>query len=62
MGADIKIESRSAVIHGVPNLTGTQVRATDLRAGALVLVDYWQKVRQKFKIVIILKEDMKILK
>ncbi len=38
MGADIKIESRSAVIHGVPNLTGTQVRATDLRAGAALVL------------------------
>jgi UDP-N-acetylglucosamine 1-carboxyvinyltransferase len=34
MGADIKIESRSAVIEGVKNLTGAQVKATDLRAGA----------------------------
>ena len=39
MGADIKIEGRSAVIEGVSRLTGAQVRATDLRAGAaLVLV------------------------
>jgi UDP-N-acetylglucosamine 1-carboxyvinyltransferase len=34
MGAEIKIESRSAVIEGVKNLTGAQVKATDLRAGA----------------------------
>ncbi|MDR2751351.1 MAG: UDP-N-acetylglucosamine 1-carboxyvinyltransferase [Clostridiales bacterium] len=38
MGADIKIESRSAVIEGVQNLTGAQVRATDLRAGAALLL------------------------
>ncbi|NLL70376.1 MAG: UDP-N-acetylglucosamine 1-carboxyvinyltransferase [Epulopiscium sp.] len=38
MGADIKIEGRSAVINGVPSLTGTQVRATDLRAGAALIL------------------------
>ena len=34
MGADIKIESRSAVIEGIPKFAGAQVVATDLRAGA----------------------------
>ncbi len=34
MGANIKIDSRSAVIEGVETLTGAKVRATDLRAGA----------------------------
>ena len=34
MGAKINIESRSAIIEGVEKLTGTQVKATDLRAGA----------------------------
>lgn len=34
MGAKINIESRSAVIEGVDKLTGTQVKATDLRGGA----------------------------
>ncbi|MDR1000495.1 MAG: UDP-N-acetylglucosamine 1-carboxyvinyltransferase [Clostridiales bacterium] len=38
MGADIKIESRSAVIEGVPELTGAQVKATDLRAGAALVL------------------------
>jgi len=38
MGADIKIESRSAVIEGVKNLTGAQVKATDLRAGAALVL------------------------
>lgn len=38
MGADIKIESRSAVVEGVPKLTGAQVRATDLRAGAALVL------------------------
>jgi len=34
MGADIKIESRSAVIEGIPHFAGAQVYASDLRAGA----------------------------
>ena len=34
MGADILIEGRTSVVEGVKRLTGTQVRATDLRAGA----------------------------
>jgi UDP-N-acetylglucosamine 1-carboxyvinyltransferase len=38
MGADIKIESRSAVIEGVEHLTGAQVKATDLRAGAALML------------------------
>jgi UDP-N-acetylglucosamine 1-carboxyvinyltransferase len=38
MGADIKIESRSAVIEGVRELTGAQVKATDLRAGAALVL------------------------
>lgn len=38
MGADIKIDGRSAVIEGVQKLTGSQVRATDLRAGAALIV------------------------
>lgn len=38
MGADIKIDSRSAVIEGVDGLTGAKVRATDLRAGAALIL------------------------
>ncbi|WP_058486010.1 UDP-N-acetylglucosamine 1-carboxyvinyltransferase [Defluviitalea phaphyphila] len=38
MGAKIKIEGRSAIIDGVNKLTGTQVRATDLRAGASLIL------------------------
>jgi len=34
MGADIKIEGRSAVAEGVQQLAGAQVTASDLRAGA----------------------------
>lgn len=38
MGANIKIEGRTAVIEGVSSLSGTQVRATDLRAGAALII------------------------
>lgn len=38
MGANIKIDGRSAVIEGVDNLTGAEVRATDLRAGAALIL------------------------
>ncbi|MCL2456286.1 MAG: UDP-N-acetylglucosamine 1-carboxyvinyltransferase [Defluviitaleaceae bacterium] len=38
MGADIKIESRSAIVEGVERLTGTQVCASDLRAGAALVL------------------------
>jgi UDP-N-acetylglucosamine 1-carboxyvinyltransferase len=38
MGANIKIEGRSAVVQGVNALQGTQVKATDLRAGAALIL------------------------
>jgi UDP-N-acetylglucosamine 1-carboxyvinyltransferase len=38
MGANIKIEGRSAVVEGVDTLTGCQVKATDLRAGAALVL------------------------
>jgi UDP-N-acetylglucosamine 1-carboxyvinyltransferase len=38
MGAHIKIEGRSAVIEGVAKLTGCPVKATDLRAGAALVL------------------------
>jgi len=38
MGADIKVESKSAIVKGVSKLTGTQVKATDLRAGAALII------------------------
>ncbi len=38
MGANIKVEGRTAIIRGIPKLTGAVLAATDLRAGgALVL-------------------------
>jgi len=38
MGASIKVEGRVAVIEGVPEIQGAQVRATDLRAGAALVI------------------------
>ncbi|MBB6216354.1 UDP-N-acetylglucosamine 1-carboxyvinyltransferase [Anaerosolibacter carboniphilus] len=38
MGANIKIEGRSAVVQGVDRLQGAQVKATDLRAGAALIL------------------------
>lgn len=38
MGANIKIDGRSAVIQGVDYLSGAEVKATDLRAGAALVL------------------------
>ncbi|MCH3965283.1 MAG: UDP-N-acetylglucosamine 1-carboxyvinyltransferase [Clostridium sp.] len=38
MGANIKIDGRSAVVEGVTRLTGAEVKATDLRAGAALIL------------------------
>lgn len=38
MGAVIKVEGRTAIIDGVDSLTGCRVRATDLRAGAAMVI------------------------
>ena len=38
MGAVIKVEGRTAIIDGVESLTGCRVRATDLRAGAAMVI------------------------
>lgn len=38
MGADIRVQGRSAVITGVERLTGAPVAATDLRAGAALVL------------------------
>ncbi len=38
MGADIRIESRNALIEGVDELTGSKVKATDLRGGAALIL------------------------
>lgn len=38
MGANIKVEGHTAVIEGVKNLYGARVKATDLRAGAALVL------------------------
>lgn len=38
MGADISINGRVANITGVPTLSGTKIKATDLRAGAAMVI------------------------
>lgn len=38
MGADIRIEGPNAIVRGLPNLTGAQVMATDLRASASLVL------------------------
>jgi UDP-N-acetylglucosamine 1-carboxyvinyltransferase len=38
MGADIRTEGHHAVIKGVPTLSGAPVKATDIRAGAALVV------------------------
>ena len=38
MGAKIKIDGRTSVVEGIERLTGCQVKATDLRAGAAVVL------------------------
>ncbi|MCR4425322.1 MAG: UDP-N-acetylglucosamine 1-carboxyvinyltransferase [Firmicutes bacterium] len=38
MGATMRLEGRSVIIEGVPRLTGARVRATDVRAGASLVL------------------------
>lgn len=38
MGADIRVEGQLAIIDGVDRLLGAQVKATDLRAGAAMII------------------------
>ena len=38
MGADIRTDSHHAVVRGVPRLLGTTVAASDIRAGAALVV------------------------
>jgi len=38
LGADIEVEGNSAVVRGVPKLTGANVMATDLRASACLVI------------------------
>jgi len=38
LGADVRIEGHTAVIHGIPRLSGAPVMATDLRASASLVL------------------------
>jgi UDP-N-acetylglucosamine 1-carboxyvinyltransferase len=38
LGADIRVDGNSAVVHGVPSLGGAPVMATDLRASAALIL------------------------
>lgn len=38
MGAEVQVDGKTAIIEGVPFLTGAQVAACDLRAGAAVVI------------------------
>lgn len=38
MGANVNVEGKLAIINGVDKLMGTVVRATDLRAGAAMII------------------------
>jgi len=38
LGADIEVEGNTAVVTGVPRLTGANVMATDLRASACLVI------------------------
>ena len=38
MGANIRVEGKLAIINGVSKLTGAQVRSTDLRGGAALII------------------------
>jgi UDP-N-acetylglucosamine 1-carboxyvinyltransferase len=38
MGADITVADHHAVVRGVPHLSGAPVRATDIRAGAALVI------------------------
>ncbi len=38
LGADIRVEGNTAIVHGVPTLSGAQVMATDLRASAALIL------------------------
>ena len=38
MGANVSVDGKMAVVEGVPKLSGAKVRATDLRAGAAMVL------------------------
>ena len=38
MGANIRVEGKSAIIEETPELFGTELKATDLRAGGALII------------------------
>ena len=63
MGADIVLSKNKAFVKGVPNLVGSEVKASDLRASAsLVLAGLVAKTEPKLIISIILTEVMNALR
>ncbi|MGE5527919.1 MAG: UDP-N-acetylglucosamine 1-carboxyvinyltransferase [Patescibacteria group bacterium] len=38
MGANVRVEGRSAIVKGIPRLSGAEVQAPDLRAGAALIL------------------------
>ncbi len=54
MGADIDVRGNTAIVHGVPGLSGASVMATDLRASAslviagLIATDYDTEIRRVY--------------
>ncbi len=38
MGAKVKVQGKTAIVEGAPKLTGSPVTASDLRAGASLVV------------------------
>jgi UDP-N-acetylglucosamine 1-carboxyvinyltransferase len=38
LGADIKVEGNTAIVRGVPHMSGAQLMATDLRASASLVL------------------------
>lgn len=55
MGANIKINGRCAIVEGVDMLSGSEVKATDLRAGAALIIaglvaDGYTKIRDIYHI------------
>ena len=63
MGGSIKVEGNTAIISGVKQLTGAQVNAPDLRAGAaLVIAGQSDQTTRLWMKSDIFREDMRILK
>lgn len=61
MGADIRILGRDALIQGGKPLTGTFVRAQELRGGAALILAHWWRPEPRFwKAILLCEGDMSI--